>query len=269
MRAQLYEKLKDVISWHVRGTRFGIRVDTDGLLNAGDPSTSLTWMDARVGGKPVTPRNGKPVEIQALWYNALRFVAKLAGDFADDAARAFHDNLAAKAADSFNRSFWDEHSGHLYDVIDGDSRDLSLRPNQVIALSLGYCAVAEDRARPILKAVEQHLLTPFGLRTLSPFDPRYYGRYRGSPEERDTEYHQGPVWPWLLGPFVIADVRFNGDAARRRVGVLLEPLRSFAAARGTGQVPELFEGDAPHEPRGCFAQAWSVAEILRVSALFR
>lgn len=265
VRAQLYEKLKDIISWHLRGTRFGIRVDADGLLNAGDPSTSLTWMDARVGGKPVTPRNGKPVEIQALWYNALRFVAKLARDFADSDARVFHENLATRAAESFNRSFWDERAGHLYDVVNDETRDLSLRPNQVIALSLGYCAVPEDRARRILEAVERNLLTPFGLRTLSPFDPRYYGRYRGSPEERDTEYHQGPVWPWLLGPFITADVRFNGEAARGRVAALLEPLRSFAASRGTGQLPELFEGDIPHAPRGCFAQAWSVAEILRVS----
>ncbi len=269
VRVQLYEKLKDIISWHVRGTRFGIRVDADGLLNTGDPSTSLTWMDARVGGKPVTPRNGKPVEIQALWYNALRFVAKLARDFADDEARALHENLAAKAAESFNRSFWDEHAGHLYDVVNCDTHDLSLRPNQVIALSLGYCAIPEDRARRILDAVERHLLTPFGLRTLSPFDPRYYGRYGGSAEERDTEYHQGPVWPWLLGPFISADVRFNGEAARARIDSLLEPLRAFAAGRGTGQLPELFEGDAPHEPRGCFAQAWSVAEILRVSDSLR
>jgi predicted glycogen debranching enzyme len=269
VRAHLYEKLKDIISWHARGTRFGIRVDSDGLLNTGDPSTSLTWMDARVGGKPVTPRNGKPVEIQALWYNALRFVAKLAVDFADEDARVFHENLAEKAAVSFNQLFWDPHAGHLYDVVYGDTRDLALRPNQVISLSLGYCAIPEDRARRILEAVERHLLTPFGLRTLSPQDPHYYGRYGGSPQERDTEYHQGPVWPWLLGPFITADVRFNGDAARGRIAALLEPLRSFAASPGTGQLPELFEGDSPHAPRGCFAQAWSVAEILRVSTSLR
>ncbi len=263
VRVQLYDKLKDIVGWHVRGTRFGIRADTDGLLNAGDRSTSLTWMDARVGGRPVTPRNGKPVEIQALWYNALRFVAKLAEDFGDGPARVFHRDLAEKAGESFNRAFWDEHSGYLCDAIDGSACDLSLRPNQAIALSLGYCAIPEDRARRILAAVEDHLLTPFGLRTLSPFDPRYIGTYRGSAAERDSAYHQGTVWPWLLGPFIAASIRFNGDAARNRVPGMLAPLRAFALARGVGQLPEIFDGDAPHEPRGCFAQAWSVAEILR------
>jgi len=268
VRVQLYDKLKDIVAWHLRGTRFGIRADTDGLLNAGDRSTSLTccltWMDARVGGKPVTPRNGKPVEIQALWYNALRFVAQLADDFADREAQVFHQNLAAKAGESFNRIFWDERSGYLCDVIDADGvRDLSLRPNQTIALSLGYCAIPDDRARKILAVVEKHLLTPFGLRTLSPFDPRYAGIYRGSPAERDSAYHQGTVWPWLLGPFIAASKRFNGEGARDRVPEMLEPLRAFALSRGVGQLPEIFDGDAPHEPRGCFAQAWSVAEILR------
>jgi glycogen debranching enzyme len=255
--AQLYEKLKDIIGWHVRGTRFGIHVDADGLLVAGDPSTSLTWMDARVGDRPVTPRNGKPVEIQALWYNALRFTGKLAHDFGDAAARTFHEDLAAKTARNFDRTFWNEHLGYYADVVDGGVRDLSLRPNQVIGLSLGYCAVPDDHARRILEAVEKHLLTPFGLRTLSPFDPRYVGRYEGSPAERDSAYHQGTVWPWLLGPFI---------TAARKGPELLAALHEFLVSRGTGQLPEIFDGDAPHEPRGCFAQAWSIAEVLRISA---
>ena len=259
VRTQLYENLKDIVGWHVRGTRFGIHLDAaDGLLNAGDFSTSLTWMDARTGGRPVTPRNGKPVEIQALWYNALRFTAKLARDFGDETARVFHEDLAANAARSFDLKFWNELAGHYADVVDGGVQDLSLRPNQVIALSLGYCAVPDDHARRILEAVEQHLLTPFGLRTLSPFDPRYLGRYEGSPEERDAAYHQGTVWPWLLGPYMIAS---------RKGPEILAPLREFLVSRGTGQLPEIFDGDAPHAPRGCFAQAWSVAELLRISAL--
>lgn len=256
VRTRLYETLKDIIGWHVRSTRHGIHADTDGMLLAGDPSTSLTWMDARVAGRPVTSRHGKPVEIQALWYNALRFVAKLAGDFGDDKARSFHDELAARAGRSFDPLFWNEHAGYYADVVNGGVQDLSLRPNQVIALSLGYCAVPDDHARRILDAVERHLLTPFGLRTLSPLDPRYSGRYEGTVVQRDSTYHQGTVWPWLLGPYI--------TALRRRAPELLEPLRGFLISRGTGQLPEIFDGDAPHEPRGCFAQAWSVAEILRV-----
>jgi predicted glycogen debranching enzyme len=252
VRTHLREKLKDIIDWHLRGTRFCIHADADGLLAGGDATTQLTWMDARVAGRPVTPRNGKPVEIQALWYNALRFTAAFTNE-------AQYEDLAAKAAESFNRYFWNEEAGFLYDVIDGDRRDLSLRPNQLIALSLGYCAIPEDRARRILAAVERSLLTPFGLRTLAPTEPGYRGRYEGSPAERDSAYHQGTVWPWLLGPFIAADRRFNGE----RAAELLEPLLAFAQSRGTGQVPEIFDGDPPHEPRGCFAQAWSVAEVLR------
>lgn len=257
VRARLYKQLKDTIARHVEGVRHGIHMDTDGLLSTGDSSTSLTWMDARVDDRPVTPRNGKPVEIQALWYNALRFVARLAADFGDEDARALHEDLARKAEASFDPAFWNEHVGYYADTVDAGVQDLSLRPNQAIALSLGYRAVPDDHARKILDAVERHLLTPFGLRTLSPFDPRYVGKYKGSVAERDSSYHQGTVWPWLLGPYV--------TALRRNAPELIEPLRSFLVSRGTGQLPEMFDGDEPHEPRGCFAQAWSVGEILRVS----
>jgi len=256
VRTRLYDRLKDIIEWHVNGTRFGIHMDADGLLTAGDPTTQLTWMDARVGDRPVTPRNGKPVEIQALWYNALRFTARLTND-------ARYEDLAARTAESFNYSFWNENASCLYDVIDGDRRDASLRPNQVIALSLGYCAIPEERARRILAVVEHDLLTPFGLRTLAPSDPAYRGRYEGSVENRDTAYHQGTVWPWLLGPFITAAARFNAPRERG----LLAPLRDFALSRGTGHIPEIFDGDPPHEPRGCFTQAWSVAEVLRINRL--
>ena len=260
VRTHLYEMLNEIIDWHVRGTRFGIHADTDGLLAAGDGNTQLTWMDARVNGRPVTPRNGKPVEIQALWYNALKFAAWLANDFGDQSVHDSHEARANQASQSLNHSFWNEEAGCLYDVIDGDRRDSSMRPNQAIALSLGYCAIPAGRARSTLAAVERHLLTPFGLRTLAPFDPCYRGRYAGPVAERDSAYHQGTVWPWLLGPFLTADTRFNG---RSRAHELLEPLRAFVVERGAGQIPEIFDGDPPHEPRGCFAQAWSVAEILR------
>ncbi len=180
-----------------------------------------------------------------------------------DAATSYQA-LATIVAKNFNRSFWNEQGGCLCDVVEGDRRDDSLRPNQLIALSLGYCAVPEPRARKILETIERHLLTPFGLRTLDPADPRYRGRYAGPPHERDAAYHQGTVWPWLLGPFISAQVRFNGDAGRSKVVASVDSIRAWIETRGAGQFAEIFDGDAPHEPGGCFAQAWSVAEILRV-----
>jgi glycogen debranching enzyme len=260
VRTRIFAILKDIIAWYIRGTRYGIHMDSDGLIAAGDPGTQLTWMDARVNGRPATPRNGKPVEIEALWYNALCFTARLAYDFGEEQTSVFHRDLATRAGDSVNSSFWNEDAGYFFDVIDGPNRDASLRPNQAIALSLGYCAIAEDKARRALEAVQRHLLTPFGLRTLAPFDPRYRGRYEGPAADRDAMYHQGTVWPWLLGPFVTACRRFKVPADD-----FLEPIREFLATRGAGQLPEIFDGDHPHEPRGCFAQAWSVAEILRVA----
>jgi len=159
-------------------------------------------------------------------------------------------------ADQADIAFWNARAGCLYDV----PGDQSLRPNQVIALSLGYCAIPQDRARQILELVGCYLLTPFGLRTLAPFDPRYRGQCSGPPQERDAAYHQGTVWPWLLGPFLTADIRFNGESARTRAAQIV-------ASFGDGMIPEIFDGDAPHEPRGCFSQAWSVAENLRVRSL--
>jgi glycogen debranching enzyme len=242
---ELRDQLQEIIDWHVRGTRYGIRMDDDGLLMAGDADTQLTWMDARVGGRPVTARNGKAVEVQALWFNALKFMGS--------------DALASKAAENFNALFWNEAAGCLFDVVGGDAKDDSLRPNQLIALSLGFCAIPEARARRILKVVEEHLLTPYGLRTLAPSDSRYQGRYDGPPESRDAAYHQGTVWPWLLGPFLSADIRFNGDVARTRAAELLAKFEG-------NLIPEIYDGDAPHAARGCFAQAWSVGEIARVRA---
>ena len=259
VRQNLYACLKEILDWHIKGTRYGIHADDDGLLHAGDANTQLTWMDARVGDHTITPRNGKPVEIQALWINALRFAAEFG-------KQKNYGTLVTKAAKSFNAQFWNEEGGCLYDVIDGDRRDASIRPNQVIALSLGYCAIPEDRARKVLEVAARDLLTPYGLRTLAPFDAAYCGRCDGPPWVRDAAYHQGTVWPWLLGPFITADARFNGDAGRRRAAEILTPIDNFLKSRGTGQMPEIFDGDAPHAPRGCPAQAWSVAELLRAAA---
>lgn len=266
VRESLYSSLRDVIDWHVRGTRFGIALDSDGLLRAGDASTQLTWMDARVNDRPVTPRHGKAVEIQALWYNAIRIMAKLAEEFEDGAAAQTYSAMAESTARNFRATFWNESAGCLFDVVNGDERDASIRPNQLIALSVGHCALETWQARSVLRVAEEKLLTPFGLRTLAPQDPRYCGRYEGGPAERDAAYHQGTVWPWLLGPYLTAEVRFNGVQGKAKAAAILAGMGEFVRSRGAGLIPEIFDGDAPHAPRGCIAQAWSAAELERVAA---
>ena len=273
VRKHLYDTLKSMIDWHLLGTRFGIHCGPDGLISAGGPETQLTWMDAKIGDFVATPRDGKPVEIQALWYNALRFTESLAQMFDDAEEEKLLAGLAALTRENFNARFWNEESGCLYDVIDGTAGlDASIRPNQVIALSLGHTMVPADRARSILDVVERELLTEVGLRTLSPRDPNYIGRYEGGRVERDSAYHQGTVWPWLLGPFITACVRYRGieadraREAREHAGKWLEGIREHLKDAGMGSISEIFDGDAPHYPKGCFAQAWSVAEILRVLA---
>jgi predicted glycogen debranching enzyme len=263
---ELYPIFADIISWHVRGTRYGIKVDDSGLLASGEPGVQLTWMDAKVGDWVVTPRRGKPVEIQALWYNALCIMEDLASLRGEEAARKRYRHMATVAQWSFNRLFWNEKLGCLYDVVNGGPPDRSIRPNQIFAVSLPHSMLRQDRARRVVEKVEEHLLTPFGLRTLAPSDPLYRGHYTGGPKERDGAYHQGTVWPWLLGPFLNAYIKVNegSEEARRQAQAWLSPLESHLAEAGLGHISEIFEGDAPHRPCGCIAQAWSVAEILRV-----
>src|ERR1700676_4936646 len=265
VRTELYPVFTDIISWHARGTRYGIKVDPSGLLTSGEPGVQLTWMDAKVGDWVVTPRRGKPVEIQALWYNALCIMEDLASSFGDEASRTRYRHMAAVARWSFNRLFWNEKLGCLYDVVNGGPPDPSIRPNQIFAVSLPHSMLAQDRARSVVEKVEEHLLTPFGLRSLAPSDPQYRGCYTGGPTERDGAYHQGTVWPWLLGPFITAYVKVNGrsEEARGQAQTWLSALESHLAEAGLGHISEIFEGDAPHRPCGCIAQAWSVAEILR------
>ena len=264
VRTNLYSVLRDIVEWHVKGTRYGIHVDEDGLLFSGAPSVQLTWMDAKVGDWVVTPRQGKPVEIQALWYNALRVMEDLAGRFKEPGAKQEYGAMANKARASFNALFWNEQAGCLYDVVNGDTRDASIRPNQVLAISLTHTMVAKDRAVSILSVIERELLTPRGLRTLSPSDPNYIGRYEGAPGTRDGAYHQGTVWPWLMGPYITAYVKVSGRKAGRRFAAMwLENFQQHLYEACLGQVSEIFDGDAPHSPRGCVAQAWSVAELLR------
>jgi predicted glycogen debranching enzyme len=257
----LFPTLLAIVEAHEKGTRYGIRVDADGLLASGAEGVQLTWMDARIGEHVVTPRRGKPVEIQALWFNALSFLAGALEDRGDVRAARI-TALAARARESFDALFWNEEAGCLYDVVDGGERDASIRPNQVLALSLAHPLVTGERAARVLEIIERHLLTPYGLRTLSPSDPRYRGRYEGGPPERDGAYHQGTAWPWLLGPFVLAHLRSNGNGARQKAAEWLRPLVSYMLGPGLGQVPEIFDGDAPQRPAGCFAQAWSVAQLI-------
>ncbi len=266
VRDELYPVFVDIITWYARGTRYGIKVDPSGLLASGELGVQLTWMDAKVGNWVVTPRRGKPVEIQALWYNALCIMEDLASRFGDEAARKRYRHMAAVAQWSFNRLFWNEKLGCLYDVVNGGPPDPSIRPNQIFAVSLSHGMLPSDRAGSVVEKVEEHLLTPFGLRSLAPNDPQYLGRYTGVSTERDGAYHQGTVWSWLLGPFITAYIKVHGgsEEARRQAQAWLSPLESHLAEAGLGHISEIFEGDAPHRPCGCIAQAWSVAEILRV-----
>jgi predicted glycogen debranching enzyme len=265
VRSDLYRPLTDILSWHERGTRYGIRLDSDGLLHAGVPGVQLTWMDVKIGDWVVTPRMGKPVEIQALWYNALRVMEHLATTFGERDRAAHYSEMAKRTHDRFARVFWNETDGCLYDVVSDSGADRSIRPNQIFAISLPYSLLVGEKALRVLEVVERELLTAYGLRTLSPRDPNYKGRYRGDPRSRDSAYHQGTVWPWLLGSFLTAYVRVYGSSieARNRVSQLLQPLRSHLFQAGLGQISEVFDADPPHLPGGCIAQAWSVAEVLR------
>ena len=256
--------LAEALAWHDRGTRHGIRVDADGLLRAGAPGVPLTWMDAKVGSWTMTPRDGKPVEVQALWYNALRILSDLekragaAGEAASIAARA------RLVKDRFVEAFWNESSSCLFDVVDDGRKDASIRPNQIFALSLPYPLLPKDKARSVLAVIEEKLLTPCGLRTLAPEDPSYQGRYEGDPASRDAAYHQGTVWPWLLGPYADALVKTSGAPGKTKAMKVMAGLVPHLQDAGLGTISEIFDGDAPHTPRGCPAQAWSVGEALRV-----
>jgi predicted glycogen debranching enzyme len=267
VRKTAWPAVKQILDGYRRGTRYGIRMGEDGLITGGVPGAQLTWMDAKVGDWVVTPRHGKPVEIQALWVRALEVGETLARRFGevDYADRCRNDRSNAIA--SFRNRFWYERGGYLYDVIDGpEGNDPSLRPNQLYAISLVDELVPRGRAQQILRLVEEQLLTPVGLRTLSPQDPHYCGRYEGGVRERDGAYHQGTVWPFLLGTFVTAWIKVHGKkaAALKQARAFLDGIGEHLKEACLAQVSEIFDAEAPHNPRGCYAQAWSVAEPLRV-----
>jgi predicted glycogen debranching enzyme len=268
LRNEFLPAAKDILRWHRDGTHHGIRVDpADRLLTQGEPGVQLTWMDARVGDHVITPRHGKPVEINALYYNALRLMAlwtHACGDM--DAGRAW-----AREADlveqSFERAFWNAERGCLYDVIGTDGRpDPRIRPNQIFAVSLPFPLLRPEQRRSVVRIVEEELLTPYGLRTLSRGDPEYVARYFGGPAERDGAYHQGTVWPWLLGPFVRAYLAAFGRSAETvaHCRALLDPIEAHLEDGCLGSISEVFDAEPPYRPGGCPAQAWSVAEILDV-----
>jgi glycogen debranching enzyme len=262
-RRALGAAITAILAGYSRGTRHGIRMGSDGLLAAGEPGVQLTWMDAKVGDWVVTPRIGKPVEIQALWLNALR----IADEFTPDYSRVLQGGLQA-----FNDRFWNQSTGCLFDVVDENHQagavDPTIRPNQVLAIGgLPYAVLDSARARRVMDVVEKQLWTPLGLRTLPADDPRYVARYEGGVLSRDGSYHQGTVWPWLLGPFVEAWVRVHGgdeDARRLARARFLDPLLEHLSQAGVGHVSEIADAAPPHQPRGCPFQAWSVGEALRL-----
>jgi predicted glycogen debranching enzyme len=258
--ADLYPVLEDIIHWHQIGTRHRIGVDPkDGLLASGEPGVQLTWMDAKVDDWVVTPRTGKAVEINALWYHALQTMNGFASALGHDGSQ--FSSAAAKVAGSFDR-FWNENVGYCFDVIDGsEGDDAAMRPNQLMAVSLTHSPLPAERQKAVVEACERDLYTPLGLRTLGPNEPLYVGHYGGDRQQRDGAYHQGTVWPWLLGPFVSAHFRVFQDAPRALS--YLDAIEGHLLDAGVGTVSEVADGDPPHHPGGAIAQAWSVAEILR------
>jgi predicted glycogen debranching enzyme len=267
LRETLWPALQEIVRCHREGTRYGIHMDPeDGLLYAGQPGVQLTWMDAKVGDWVVTPRIGKPVEINALWHSALAAMATFAERLGEDAAQAEYAALARTAATQFAARYTRLDGRGLYDVLDtpGGGPDMAIRPNQVFALSLPLAPLdpTSPLARAIVLTVQQELYTPCGLRTLSPRDPAYRPRYEGDPLNRDRAYHQGTVWPWLMGPYVEACYRVTGN--RERAIGLLRPLMDELTAYGIGSLAEVYDGGTPQRPNGCIAQAWSVSETLRV-----
>jgi predicted glycogen debranching enzyme len=264
----LESAVEAILEGYSSGTRYGIRMDSDGLLAAGQPGTQLTWMDARIGDWVVTPRIGKPVEIQALWLNAL----KIASRFSPGWKRHFERGLK-----SFQEKFWNEEQGCLFDVVDVDHQpgrtDASIRPNQLFAVGgLPFPLLNSERAYKIVAKAQEALLTPLGLRSLAPGEPGYTRRYEGNPRERDSVYHQGTVWPWLIGPFVEAWLHVNGNTAETRREArakFLKPLMAHLEDAGLGHVSEIADAEPPHTPRGCPFQAWSIGEVLRLDCLLQ
>lgn len=256
--------LKDIIEWHHKGTRFHIHDEEDGLLYSGEDGVQLTWMDAKVGDWVVTPRTGKAVEIQALWYNALRIYESLLLLEQDEKTARIINKKASRLKESFGASFWNNNGDYLYDVLENGTKDATVRPNQLFAVSLPYPLVEKEQAKKILDMVTNKLYTPVGLRSLPVDNEKYVGIYGGDAMHRDSSYHQGTVWSWLLGPYIDAIMKTKGSGAKETARKVISNFTYHLEEGCIGSVSEIFDGNAPHHPRGCIAQAWGVAEILRV-----
>ena len=264
VKEQIFPHLKEIISAYEKGTDFSIYMEDDGLIHAGSGLDQITWMDVRVGDWVATPRHGKPVEINALWYNALRIMESLCEKFDEDASA--YRTRAEQVKESFNAKFWDSANQCLFDVVDGDEPDDHIRPNQVYAVSLPFSLLPEEQEKAVVALVEKELFVGCGLRSLAPDHPDYHGIYCGALAKRDAAYHQGTAWGFLLGGFFSAYMKVNhhSSSAAENAIRMLEPVRKHLSDSGCiGSISEIFDGDAPHNPRGCYAQAWSVGEVLR------
>ena len=257
--------LKEIIDWHFKGTRYNIHVDEDGLLFAGETGQQLTWMDARIGTWVVTPRMGKPVEIQALWYNALKIFSELLQLNNQENDASLVELSAEKARQSFTEKFWYEEGNYLYDVIEPSGNpDDTIRPNQLFAISLPFDLLTGEKAKAVLKIVDEQLYTPVGLKSLAKSDPHYIPVYGGDAWHRDSSYHEGTVWSWLLGPYIDAIFKVKGEQGKANAQQVVNNFKYHLNEACIGSISEIFDAEAPHHPRGCVAQAWSVGEILRV-----
>ena len=264
VKEQIFPHLKEIISAYEKGTDFSIYMEDDGLIHAGSGLDQITWMDVRVGDWVATPRHGKPVEINALWYNALRIMESLCEKFDEDASA--YRTRAEQVKESFNAKFWDSANQCLFDVVDGDEPDDHIRPNQIYAVSLPFSLLPEEQEKAVVALVEKELFVGCGLRSLAPDHPDYHGIYCGALAKRDAAYHQGTAWGFLLGGFFSAYMKVNhySSSAAPNAIRMLEPVRKHLSDSGCiGSISEIFDGDAPHNPRGCYAQAWSVGEVLR------
>ena len=264
VKEQIFPHLKEIISAYEKGTDFSIYMEDDGLIHAGSGLDQITWMDVRVGDWVATPRHGKPVEINALWYNALRIMESLCEKFDEDASA--YRTRANQVKESFNAKFWDSSNQCLFDVVDGDEPDDHIRPNQIYAVSLPFSLLPEEQEKAVVALVEKELFVGCGLRSLAPDHPDYHGIYCGALAKRDAAYHQGTAWGFLLGGFFSAYMKVNhhSSSAAENAVHMLEPVRKHLSDSGCiGSISEIFDGDRPHNPRGCYAQAWSVGEVLR------
>lgn len=264
VKEQIFPHLKEIVSAYEKGTDFSIYMEDDGLIHAGSGLDQITWMDVRVGDWVATPRHGKPVEINALWYNALRIMESLCEKFDEDASA--YRTRANQIKESFNAKFWDSANQCLFDVVDGDEPDDHIRPNQIYAVSLPFSLLPEEQEKAVVALVEKELFVGCGLRSLAPDHPDYHGIYCGALAKRDAAYHQGTAWGFLLGGFFSAYMKVNhhSSSAAANAVRMLEPVRKHLTDSGCiGSISEIFDGDAPHNPRGCYAQAWSVGEVLR------